>query len=54
MNEDEKTKIRAILKEMKDAQGIIGFWMKSSPIAETLTRWVETLENLEELKAQGK
>lgn len=48
MNEDEKKKLRKVLKEMRDAQGIVGLWLKGSAIDLTLKGWIKTIEELVE------
>ena len=34
--------LEKMLAEMKDAQGMIGFWLKGSPINSMLLEWIET------------
>jgi len=46
MNEEEEAKVRKVLKEMNDAEGIIGFWLKGSPIHATISSWIKELESL--------
>lgn len=50
-NEEQRhEQLKKTLKEMKDAQGFIGFWLKGSPIDITLKSWVQTVEDY--LKSQ--
>ena len=35
-----------MLKEMKDAQGLIGVFMKGSAIDQTLKAWIKTIEEV--------
>jgi len=46
MNDKEKEVLRKVLKEMKNAHGIVDFWLKGSPIEQTLASWIKTLEGL--------
>jgi hypothetical protein len=42
--EEQKATIKKVVKEMKDASGIVGFWLKDSPIDTTLKGWLKALE----------
>jgi len=46
VNEQEVAILKKVLKEMKDAQAIIGFWLKGSPIDATISSWIKQLESL--------
>jgi hypothetical protein len=46
MDEDEKKVLSKVLKEMKDAHGIIHFWLKDTPIDTVFSSWIQDLESL--------
>lgn len=46
MDEQVKKALRQIVKEMKEAHAITSFWLKGSPIDDTLNRWSTTLEEI--------
>jgi len=50
LDEKEQAVIKDVVKEMKDAYGMIGFWLKGSPIETTLDSWIKRLESLVEKK----
>jgi len=46
MNEKEKEVLNKVIKEMKNAQGIIHFWLPGTPIDTTFSSWIQDLEGL--------
>lgn len=49
MNEREKVVVSKVVKEMKNAYGVVHYWMKGSPIDITLADWINQLESLLEV-----
>ena len=46
MQTEEENVIRQVLDEMKDAHGIVAFWLRGSSIDKTLADWIHKLESL--------
>jgi len=46
MNEREREVLAKLLSEMKNAHGIVAFWMKGTPIEQTLADWIKSIEGL--------